>query len=94
MLSAGMDPRTCPERTAVADFTPKQGQYLAFIHLYTTLNRRPSAVTDIAEYFRGTPPSAQNMINMLAKKELINKQPQTPRSIKVLIPIKDIPTLD
>src|SRR5262249_39184176 len=29
-------------------FTPKQGQYLAFIHLYTRLHRRPPAETDMS----------------------------------------------
>ena len=38
-------------------FTPKQGQYLAFIHLYTRLRRRPPAETDMQEYFRVSPPS-------------------------------------
>jgi membrane protein len=28
-------------------FTPKQGQYLAYIHLYTRLHRRPPAETDM-----------------------------------------------
>jgi hypothetical protein len=36
-------------------FTPKQGQYLAFIHLYTRLHRRPPAETDMQEYFRVSP---------------------------------------
>lgn len=31
--------------------TPKQGQYLAYIHLH----RRPAAETDIQEYFRVSP---------------------------------------
>ena len=39
------------------NFTPKQGQYLAFIHLYTRLHRRPPAETDMREYFRVSPPS-------------------------------------
>jgi hypothetical protein len=30
-------------------FTPKQGQYLAFIHLYTRLHRRPPAETDMQQ---------------------------------------------
>ena len=38
-------------------FTPKQGQYLAFIHLYTRLHRRPPAETDMQQYFRVSPPS-------------------------------------
>lgn len=33
-------------------FTPKQGQYLTFIHLYIRLHRRPPAETDMQEYFR------------------------------------------
>src|SRR6186713_926684 len=36
-------------------FTPKQGQYLAFIQLYTRLHRRPPAETDMQEYFRVSP---------------------------------------
>jgi hypothetical protein len=30
-------------------FTAKQGQYLAYIHLYTRLHRRPPAETDMQE---------------------------------------------
>ena len=37
---------------AAKKFTPKQGQYLAFIHLYTRLHRRPPAETDMQQYFR------------------------------------------
>jgi dipeptidyl aminopeptidase/acylaminoacyl peptidase len=33
-------------------FTHTQGQYLAFIHAYTRLHRRPPAETDMQEYFR------------------------------------------
>jgi len=40
-------------------FTPKQGQYLAFIHLYTRLHCRPPAETDMQQYFRVSPPSVQ-----------------------------------
>jgi hypothetical protein len=36
-------------------FTSKQGQYLAFIHLYTRLHRRPPAETDMQEYFSARP---------------------------------------
>ena len=36
-------------------FTPKQGQYLAFIHAYTRLHRRPPAETDLQQFFRGQP---------------------------------------
>src|SRR3989441_13192505 len=47
---AGVSPSAKP-------FTPTQGQYLAFIYLYTRLHRRPPAETDMQEYFRVSPPS-------------------------------------
>jgi hypothetical protein len=31
-------------------FTDKLGQYLAYIHLYTRLHRRPPAETDMQQY--------------------------------------------
>jgi len=42
---------------AAKTFTAKQGQYLAFIHAYSRLNRRPPAEADLQRYFRVTPPS-------------------------------------
>jgi Mn-dependent DtxR family transcriptional regulator len=65
-------------------FTPKQGQYLAFIHLYTRLHRRPPAETDMREYFLVTPPSVHQMVLTLEREGLIRRQPRTPRSIEVL----------
>ena len=38
-------------------FTPKQGQYLAFIYAYTRLHRRPPAEADMQQYFRVSAPS-------------------------------------
>src|SRR5262245_640118 len=34
-----------------AEFTELQGQYLAFIHVYTKLHRRPPAEADLQRYF-------------------------------------------
>jgi hypothetical protein len=48
-------------------FTPKQGQYLAFIHLYTRLHRRPPAETDMQQYFRVSPPSVHQMVLTLER---------------------------
>jgi hypothetical protein len=39
-------------------FTPKQGQYLAFIDAYTRVNRRPPAEWEMQRHFGVTPPSA------------------------------------
>jgi Mn-dependent DtxR family transcriptional regulator len=72
-------------------FTPKQGQYLAFIHLYTRLHRRPPAETDMQEYFRVSPPSV--LVLTLERAGLIRRQPRTPRSIEVLVDPKLLPEL-
>lgn len=77
----------------VKTFTPKQGQYLAYIHLYTRLHRRPPAETDIQEYFRVTPPAVHQMIMTLERVGLIRKQPRTARSIELLVDPKLLPEL-
>ena len=74
-------------------FTATQGQYLAFIHLYTRLHRRPPAETDMQEYFRVSPPSVHQMVLTLERAGLIRRQPRTPRSIEVLIDPKLLPEL-
>ena len=74
-------------------FTAKQGQYLAFIHLYTRLHRRPPAETDMQEYFRVSPPSVHQMVVTLERAGLIKRQPRTARSIEVLVDSADLPEL-
>ena len=66
-------------------FTPKQGQYLAYIHLYTRLHRRPPAETDLQRYFRVSPPSVHHMLLTLERAGLIRRQPRTARSIELLV---------
>jgi DNA-binding MarR family transcriptional regulator len=78
---------------AVKTFTPRQGQYLAFIHLYTRLHRRPPAETDMQEYFRVSPPSVHQMVLTLERAGFISRQPRTPRSIDVLVDPKCLPEL-
>jgi Mn-dependent DtxR family transcriptional regulator len=74
-------------------FTPKQGQYLAFIHLYTRLHRRPPAETDMQQYFRVSPPSVHQMVLTLERKGFIRRQPRTARSIELLVDPKLLPEL-
>jgi Mn-dependent DtxR family transcriptional regulator len=72
----------------------KQGQYLAFIHYYTKLNRRPPAEADMQWYFRVTPPSVHQMVLTLAAKGFIKRTPGQARSIQLLIGPEDLPPLD
>jgi DNA-binding MarR family transcriptional regulator len=74
-------------------FTPKQGQYLAFIDAYTRVHRRPPAEWEMQRYFGVTPPSVHQMILTLERAGFIRRQPGTPRSIEVLVPPQHLPVL-
>jgi DNA-binding MarR family transcriptional regulator len=76
-----------------AGFTPKQGQYLAFIDSYTRVHLRPPAEADIQRRFGVTPPSVHQMILTLERAGLIRRRPGAPRSIEVLVPPEDLPVL-
>ena len=75
-------------------FTAKQGQYLAFIYLFTKLNRRPPAQADIQRYFRVTPPTVHQMVLTLERKGLLARTPGAARSLRVLVDQDELPTLD
>ncbi len=75
-------------------FTPKQGQYLAFIHAYTKLHRQPPAQADIQRYFQTSPPTVHSMIVRLHEQGLIEREPGKARSIRVLVAPDDLPALD
>ena len=75
-------------------FTAKQGQYLAFIHLYTKVNGQAPAEADMQRYFRVTPPSVHRMVVELEKKGLISRVPRKARSIKLLLPVEQVPPLE
>ncbi|MCP1835470.1 repressor LexA [Bradyrhizobium sp. USDA 4532] len=74
-------------------FTPKQGQYLAFIHLYTRLHRQPPAETDMQQYFRVSPRSVHQMVLTLEREGFIRRQPRAARSIELLVDPRQLPEL-
>lgn len=74
-------------------FTPRQGQYLAFIYAYTRLNRRAPAEADMQSHFRVSPPTVHQMIMTLESKGLITRQPGTARSIQMLVDPEHLPVL-
>jgi DNA-binding MarR family transcriptional regulator len=75
------------------DFTPKQGQYLAFIHAYTLVNGRPPAEADMMRFFRAAPPTVHQMVLALEQAGLISRQPGVARSIAVLLDRAALPEL-
>jgi DNA-binding MarR family transcriptional regulator len=72
-------------------FTPKQGQYLAFIYAYTQVLGRPPAEADLQRHFRVTPPSVHQMVLTLERAGLIRRQPGVARSIELLVDPHTLP---
>ncbi len=75
------------------EFTEKQGQYLAFIHAYTKINRRPPAEADLQRHFEVSAPSVHQMILQLERAGLISRAPRQARSIAVLVAPELLPPL-
>lgn len=86
-----MNPASPNNRLA---FTPRQGQYLAFIHAYTLVLGRPPAEADFRNFFRVTPPTIHQMILSLEKAGLIARRKNTPRSIALKINTDILPALE
>jgi repressor LexA len=76
------------------EYTPRQGQYLAFIYYYTKVNGRPPAEADMQRYFRVSPPTVHQMILNLEERGLITRTPGEPRSIGLLILRERLPDLE
>jgi len=74
-------------------YTPKQGQYLAFIHHYTHVNGQPPAEADIQRFFRVSPPTVHQMILNLEARGLLARAPGKPRSLRVLVQSRKLPEL-
>ncbi|HVX13655.1 MAG TPA: MarR family transcriptional regulator [Pirellulales bacterium] len=75
----------------MANVTPTQGRYLAFIHAYTDLHGYPPAESEIAAAMCVSPPSVHQMVKMLEKRGMIARQPGQPRSLRILLPEHEIP---
>ena len=78
----------------MAKFTHRQGQFLAFIHLYRQLHRQGPAELDMVKFFNVTPPSAHGMVVKLEELGLVTRESGVARSIRVAIPEEEIPKLD
>ena len=74
-------------------YTERQGQYLAFIHLYTKVNGRPPAQTDMQRFFAVTAPTVHQMLLSLERRGLLRRTPGRARSLEVLMAPEDLPVL-
>lgn len=75
-------------------YTPKQGQYLAFIHYFTKIHREAPSEAEMQGYFRVTPPSVHQMVIGLEAKGLIARVPGERRSIRLLVDREQLPDLE
>ena len=75
------------------DFTPRQGEYLAFIHAYTHRYGVAPSEADIARHFMVSPPSAHQMVVTLEQRGLVSRTPGQARSLRLLIPESAVPDL-
>lgn len=77
-----------------SSFTPKQGQYLAFIYAYTKIHRRPPAEADMQRYFGVTPPTVHAAVLGLECAGLIERTPRQARSIRLRVEPAVLPLLE
>jgi len=75
-------------------YTPKEGQYLAFIYYYMKLHRQAPSELDMLKYFRVSPPAVHDMIVKLDKRGFISREPGKPRSIRLLLKLDQLPDLE
>jgi hypothetical protein len=75
------------------EYTEKQGQYLAFIYNYTVIHGQPPSELDMRRFFRVSPPSVHQMVLKLEERGLITREPGKPRTIRVLVPVGQLPYL-
>jgi DNA-binding MarR family transcriptional regulator len=76
-----------------AEWTPLQGQYLAFIYAYRTIHNQAPAERDMQQFFHVTPPTVHNMLKLLEQHGFIRRQPGVARSIQLLVPPEKLPLL-
>lgn len=66
----------------------------SFRSLRLVSNGRPPAEMDMQFYFKTTPPSVHNMVLRLEARGLIARVPGQARSIRVLLPVGELPELE
>lgn len=73
--------------------TPRQGQFLAYIHQYSVVNGCAPAEADMQRFFQITPPSVHSMVITLERRGFIRRVPGQARSITLAVPAESLPSL-
>ena len=79
--------------SAQGSYTPKQGQYLAFIYYYTKIHGRSPSEANMQGYFQVSPPTVHQMVMNLERLGFIARTPGQARSIKLLLLREQLPNL-
>jgi DNA-binding MarR family transcriptional regulator len=77
-----------------ADYTPRQGQFLAFIYYYNKIHGCPPAERDMQRYFRISAPAIHQMVVTLDGRGFIDREPGKARSIRLLLSRDQLPDLE
>ena len=80
-----------PKSGSGSRFTRTQGRYLAFIHRYMTKYGVAPAEADIQRHFLVSAPSVNAMMQTLTRRGLISRVPGVARSIRLLVPVEELP---
>lgn len=72
-------------------FTTRQGEYLTFIYRYTQKFGVAPSFEEIGSHFGTTPPSVNSMIKTLCARGLLARLPGAARSLRVLVPVSQLP---
>lgn len=75
-------------------YTARQGQYLAYIHRFTTRHSVAPSFEEIAAHFGTSSPSVNGMIKTLEGRGFLSRVPGVARSLRVLVPTTDLPESD
>ena len=76
------------------DYTPRQGQFLAFIYYYSKIHGCPPAERDMQLYFRISAPAIHQMVVTLDNRGFIERVPGKARSIRLLLSRDQLPDLE
>ena len=86
-----IEPAPKLDASASPSFTAKQGQYLAFIYMYSKIHGQAPAEMDLQHYFRVSPPAIHEMIKTLERNGLVERTPGRARSIRLLVRPEHLP---
>jgi len=93
-FDVAIDPAAPRDPAIRPSFTPKQGQYLAYIYYYSKIHRQAPAESDLERYFKVSAPAVHDMIKTLERNGLIRRTPGRARSIQLLVRDEHLPALE